>query len=82
MPKTLDQKIHESEIAMLKAHARLEAELGKPPPLRRLAAELGYSDQSGAQQCLLRCVDHGLLKLIPARREITPKGKRAMRLMK
>lgn len=73
------EPIHESEIAMLEMHEKLERELGKPPSLRKLSAALGYSDHSGAQQCLSRCMQHGLIKIVPARREITSKGRRAMK---
>lgn len=72
------EPVHESEIAMLEMHEKLERELGKPPSLRRLAAALGYSDHSGVDQCLRRCKRHGLIKIVPATREITAKGRLAM----
>ena len=72
----------DAEAKMVEANARLEAKLGKLPSFRRLAAELGYSDPTGARECMLRCAEHGLIEWIHESRTVTAKGKRELRKLK
>ena len=75
---TKTETIHPSEIALLEAHDRLERKMGKAPSLQDLLDELGhYSDRSGVNACLQRCIQHELIKPATAR-QITPKGRLAM----
>jgi hypothetical protein len=78
MAKPVDLELNESEARMLSAFVRLLERDGKEPTLRKLAAECGYADQSGARYQRQQLERRGFMRP-PTPPAITESGRLALR---